>query len=326
MRAVVTGGAGFVGSHLVEKLLNRGDEVVCIERPGADRGWVEGLDIEFKDCGLGETALLGNLVCGADVVYHLAALTEARTPDECYEVNTQGTANILKAAAGCSCSPPKVVFMSSLAAVGPAPEGGSLTADTPPRPLSHYGRSKLHAEAVIHAYADRVPAIICRFPAVYGPRDRVVLKLFSMVAKGFALTIGPWDREISFLHAADAVDGLIAAANTPGAVGNTYNLANPLPITWGEFVMAIGHALGRRPLKFAVPVIAARPIALVAETVAWLGHRAAVLNRDRVREISQARWVCDPGSAMAEIGFQPRYSLEAGVAETAEWLRRNQWI
>ena len=326
MRALVTGGAGFVGSHLVEKLLDRGDEVVCIERPGAHRGWIEGLDIDFHDCGLGETALLGNLVCGADVVYHLAALTEARTPDECYEVNTQGTANILKAAAGCACSPPKVVFMSSLAAVGPAPAGGCLTADTPPRPLSHYGRSKLHAEAVIHAYADRVPAVICRFPALYGPRDRVVLKLFSMVARGFALTIGPWDREISVLHAADAVDGLIAAAKMPGAVGSTYNLANPQPITWGEFVMAIGQALGRRPLKFAVPVIAARPIALAAEAVAWLGHRAAVLNRDRVREISQARWVCDPGSAMAEIGFQPRFSLEAGVAETAEWLRRNQWI
>ena len=326
MRAIVTGGAGFVGSHLVEKLLARGDDVVCIERPGAGRGWIEGLDIEFHDCGLGETASLGDLVCHADVVYHLAALTEARTPDDCYEVNTQGTANIMKAAAGCPCSPPKVVFMSSLAAVGPAPAGGCLTADTPPRPLSHYGRSKLHAEAVIHAYADRVPSVICRFPAVYGPRDRVVLKLFSMVAKGFALTIGPWDREISIVHAADAVDGLIAAATTGAAVGSTYNLAHPQPITWGEFVMAIGHALGRTPVKFAVPVVAARPIALAIEAVAWLGHRAAVLNRDRVRELSQARWVCDPGSAMAEIGFQPRYSLDAGVAETAEWLRRIQWI
>ena len=326
MRAIVTGGAGFVGSHPVEQLLDRGDEVVCIERPGAGRGWIEGLDVEFHDCGLGETASLGNLVCHADVVYHLAALTEARTPAACYEVNTQGTANILKAAAGCSCSPPKVVFMSSLAAVGPAPEGESLTADTPPRPLSHYGRSKLHAEAVIHAYADRVPAVICRFPAVYGPRDRVVLKLFSMVAKGFALTIGPWEREVSVIHAADAVDGLIAAVAVAAAPARTYNLAHPQPITWGQFVLAIGRALGRRPLKFAVPVSMARPIALAAETVAWLGRRAAVLNRDRVRELSQARWVCDPAAAMAEIGFQPRFSLETGVAETAEWLRRNQWI
>jgi dihydroflavonol-4-reductase len=326
MRTVVTGAAGFVGSHLVEKLLARGDEVVCIERPGAGPGWLEGLDIEFHDCGLGKPALLRDLVCSADVVYHLAALTEARTPAECFEVNTRGTANVMRAAADCQGSIPRVVFMSSLAAVGPAPDGENLTADTAPRPLSHYGRSKLHAEAVIHAYADRVPAVICRFPAVYGPRDRVVLKLFRMVAKGFALTIGPWDREVSVIHALDAVDGLIAAGTGARAPGRTYSLANPEPVTWGEFVLAIGRALGRRPLRIAVPVSAARPIALVAEAAAWLGGRAAVLNRDRVRELSQSRWVCNSVAALTEIGFQPRFSLEAGVVDTAVWLRRKQWI
>jgi nucleoside-diphosphate-sugar epimerase len=326
MRTVVTGAAGFVGSHLVEKLLDRGDEVVCVERPGAGPGWLEGLDVEFHDCGLGNSAVLQDLVCSADVVYHLAALTEARTPAECFEVNTRGTANVLKAAAACPDSTPRVVFMSSLAAVGPAQQGESLTADTAPRPLSHYGRSKLHAEAVIHAFADRVPAVICRFPAVYGPRDRVVLKLFRMVSKGIALTIGPWERQVSVIHAFDAVDGLIAAATGPGAPGKTYNLANEQAVTWGEFVMAIGRALGRRPLMLAVPVPAARPIALAAEAAAWLGRRAAVLNRDRVRELSQSRWVCNTASALRDIGFQSRYSLDTGVVETAVWLRRNQWI
>ncbi|MBD3869657.1 MAG: NAD(P)-dependent oxidoreductase [Acidobacteria bacterium] len=326
MRTVVTGAAGFVGSQLVEKLLARGDDVVCIERTAGRPGWLEGLDVEFHPCGLDDSEVLGDLICPADVVYHLAALTEARTPAECYAVNTNGTANIMKAAAGCSCSPPKVVFMSSLAAVGPAGEGESLTSDTPPLPLSHYGRSKLHAEAVVHAYGDRVPSVICRFPAVYGPRDRVVLKLFRMVARGFALTIGPWEREVSVVHVSDAVNGLIAAAGADTAPGRTYNLAHPQPVTWGEFVLAIGRALGHRPLKIAVPVAAARPIALAAEAVAMLGRRAAVLNRDRVRELSQARWVCDPSAAIEEIGFQPRLSLESGVAATAVWLRRNQWI
>jgi UDP-glucose 4-epimerase len=79
MRSVVTGGAGFVGSHLIEKLLDRGDEVVCIERPGAGLGWLKGLDIEFHDCGLDDTASLRRLICQSDVVFHLAALTEART-------------------------------------------------------------------------------------------------------------------------------------------------------------------------------------------------------------------------------------------------------
>ena len=101
MRAVVTGGAGFVGSHLIEKLLAQGNEVVCIERPGASRGWLEGLDVEFHACGLENAELLRPLLSHSQVVYHLAALTEARTPQECYAVNTEGTANVVRAAATC---------------------------------------------------------------------------------------------------------------------------------------------------------------------------------------------------------------------------------
>lgn len=328
MRTVVTGGAGFVGSHLVERLLDRGDDVVCIERPGAGRGWLTGRDLPFHTCGLMDEAALRKHICGADVVFHLAALTEARTPDECYEVNTEGTANLVRAAAACGSAAPRLVFMSSLAAVGPdrIGLGRGLDKDTPPRPLSHYGRSKLQAEAVIHAYADRVPAVVCRFPAIYGPRDRVVLKLFRMVARGFALTIGPWEREVSVLHAADAVSGLLGAAESPLAVGGTYCLAHPRAITWAEFVQAIGRALDCQPRKFAVPVQAANPIALVAECAARLRNLPAVLNRDRVRELSQQRWVCDSRPAMNDLAFRPRFDLEAGILDTAYWLRRVQWI
>jgi len=326
MRAVVTGGAGFVGSHLVEKLLANGDDVVCLERPGAGLGWLADRKVEFHDCGLKDVDALHQHLRGADVVYHLAALTEARTPAECYEVNTRGTANIVRAAAACGSSVPRVVFMSSLAAVGPDLTGHGLDQHSLPLPLSHYGRSKLHAEAVIHAYADRVPAVICRFPAIYGPRDRVVLKLFRMVTYGFALTIGPWDREVSVLHAADAVSGLIGAATTDRAVGQIYCLANPRAITWGEFVQAIGRALDCRPRQMAVPVQAARPIALVAEFLARLRNHPAVLNRDRVRELAQQRWVCDSSRARRDFGFVPRFDLEQGVANTAVWLRREQWI
>lgn len=326
MRAVVTGGAGFVGSHLVEALLNRGDEVICLERPGAKRGWLANREVEFEACGLDDIDTLQHHLCGADTVFHLAALTEAKTPAECYRVNTLGTANLVQAAAACGSSVPKLIFMSSLAAVGPDLTGRSLDQDSTPWPLSTYGRSKLHAEAVIHAYADRVPSVICRFPAIYGPRDRVVLKLFRMVTHGFALTIGPWEREVSVLHAADAVDGLIGAAEADQAIGHTYCLAHPRSITWGEFVQAIGRALDCRPRQIAVPVSAARPIALVAEFLARLQNSPAVLNRDRVREIAQQRWVCDPSRAMADFGFRPRFNLDRGVADTATWLRREQWI
>jgi len=326
VRAVVTGAAGFVGSHLVERLLERGDSVTAVERGGAQRGWLRGLDLEFLACGLDDPARLREIFAGADVVYHLAALTEARTPADCYAVNTHGTSNVVRAALDAPGAPPRLVFMSSLAAVGPARPDGTLDRDAVPMPLSHYGRSKLQAEAVVHAYGDRLPAVICRFPAVYGPRDRVVLKLFRMVQRGIALTVGPWDRRVSLVHVADAVDGLLAAADSPAAPGRTYCLAHPQPVTWGDFVGAVAAALGRDPLRIALPVGAARMVAVAAETAARVRRRAAVLNRDRVRELAQACWVCDVRAAAAELGFVPRFALQIGVADTAGWLRRARWI
>src|SRR5207245_1084710 len=80
MRAVVTGGAGFIGSHLIEALVARGDEVVCVERPGAPRRWLEGLDLSYRDSGLDNERALSAAFAGADVVFHLAGLTEARAP------------------------------------------------------------------------------------------------------------------------------------------------------------------------------------------------------------------------------------------------------
>jgi nucleoside-diphosphate-sugar epimerase len=326
MRTLVTGGAGFVGSHLVEKLLDQGHEVICLEREGAGRSWLKGLDIDFQPCGLEDPGLLEKLVCGVDEVYHLAALTEARRPEDCYRVNTLGTARILEAASRCPGGPPRLVLMSSLAAVGPTQEGGSITEDIPPHPLSHYGRSKLQAEAVVHAYQDRVPATICRFPAVYGPRDHVVLKLFQMVARGFAVTVGPWDRTVSVVHVNDAVDGLLAAIRTPAAMGRIYNVAHPEAITWGDFVTTIGRALGRHPRMLAVPVAVARAIAVAAEALALVQRKAAILNRERVRELGQDSWLCDPANALNEIGFQPGYALGPGISHTARWLRREKWI
>ncbi len=325
MRAVVTGAAGFIGSHLTEALLARGDEVIAIERPGAPPGWLDGYPVTFAPTGIHDERRLARLFDGAGVVFHLAALTEACTPAECYHVNTEGTACVMRAAAALGASAPQVVFMSSLAAAGPCRDGSLLDADTVPRPLSHYGRSKLHAEVVVHAYGDRVATAILRFPAVYGPRDVMVLKLLKMIDRGFALGIGRWEREFSLIYAADAVAALLAAA-TLAAAGRTWCPAHPEPVTWGDFVAAAAAALRQRPLRIALPAAAARAVALAAEGCARLGGRAARLNRDRVRELTQPRWVCDPRPTMTQLGFRPAWPLARGLGATASWLKEARWL
>jgi nucleoside-diphosphate-sugar epimerase len=140
------------------------------------------------------------------------------------------------------------------------------------------------------------------------------------------MTVGPWSRRVSLIHVADAVSGLIDAGESPHAPGRTYCVAHPTPISWDDVVTAIALALDRRPLRVELPVGAARMVAVLAEAGAYVRRRAAILNRDRVREIAQACWVCDVTAAIAELGFAPHYPLMRGIGHTADWLRREQWI
>lgn len=325
MRAIVTGGAGFVGSHLIEALLSRGADVVCIEPPGSTPGWIDGLPVGFADCGISDRACLEHVFRRADVIYHVAAVLQARDPAEFDRVNAQGTANVLEAAAR-QPKIPRVVFASSIAALGPCRNGERLNGESVPHPLSHYGQSKLAAESVVHAYADRVPTVILRFSSIYGPRERAVLQLFRMVRHGIALTVGGWDREVSLLYVADAVDALLAAGCAPGAPGHAYCIAHPDAVSWSRFAQCVGSAVGRAPMLLSVPPRAAQVVALAIEGCSRIRGCAAILNRDRVREVSQARWVCDPSAAIHEIGFRPLYPAPEGVRATAAWYEKEGWL
>jgi dihydroflavonol-4-reductase len=326
MRALITGGAGFVGSHLVQALLDRGDDVVCIERPGSGPGWVDGLPVRFSTAGLADVEALRRELAGVDVVFHLAALTQARRPRDYYDTNTEGTANLLRAMTLNGDTPARIVFMSSLAAAGPCRNGEVLTPDAVPCPLSHYGHSKLLAEAVVHAYADRVPAVILRFPPVYGPRERALLMLFQLVRRRMALTIGDWEHESSLVYVDDAVRALLAAGTARGTEGRTWCVAHPQGVTWRQFALAVGRALSREPVFVTVPRGVARVIAVGAEAVAAITGTAAILNRDRVREMTQRRWICDGRRAMTDLGYTMEYDVAHGVTATAAWYEEAAWL
>jgi len=311
MRAIVTGGTGFIGSHLVEALVARGDDVLCVGR----------------DVGVNDVGRLAPLLEGADVVFHLAGRNHARSRALLYALNTDGTACVVRAAALHGAAAPHVVFASSIAAVGPCRDVRALSPDSSPAPVSGYGRSKILAEAVLHAFADRVPTTIVRLPSVYGPRDRGLFKLFRLIQRGVALTIGSWDREVSLIHISDLVQGLlVASARRPEPSGRIYYLAHPEPVTWRAFARAAGEALGRDPLLVSVPIRMARAVALALETVAALQHTSTSLNRERVLEIAQERWVCDPSRAITELRFTPRITIAQGIPETVAWYRDARWL
>ena len=325
MRVVMTGGTGFIGGHLLEALVKRGDEVISIERPGATRTWIHHLPLTVQPTGLSDAAELAAACDGADVVFHLAGRTRARTLEEYTKDNVDGTAAVMRAAATSGNRPPRVIMLSSFSAIGPCRGGELMSARSAPYPLSPYGESKLRAEAVVHAWADRVPATILRPTSIYGPRERGVLLFFRMVKRGVALAVGDWERRVQLLHVQDLVRLMLRVADAPHAAGRTWCVANPEQLTWRGFAGTVGRAVGRAPVMLRVPLPVTGAIARAAELVARLRGRATSHNRYRVRELAND-WVCDADSAWTDLGLAPELSLAEGVAATAAWYEEAGWL
>lgn len=323
MKALVTGGTGFVGSHLIEALRRRGDDVTALVRSPERAKALAPLGVRLLVGDLHATEALAQAVADQDVIYHVAGLVAAWNEADFLRGNRDGTANLL-AAAQAAGHPVRFVLVSSMAAGGPAPLGAPLIGSAPPRPVTAYGRSKLAAEALVRA--SNLPWTIVRPPTVYGPRDREVLKVFKLARVGLAPVFGDGAQELSAVHAADLADALVAAACSPAAIGGTYYACHPEIVTSADLVRRIAAAMGRRVAVIPVPAPLGRAALAATETVARLGRTPTILTRDKGHEFFQLAWTGDPSELTRDAGWQARIDLERGLRETYAWYRSAGWL
>ena len=241
MKAFVTGATGFVGSHLAAALVERGDTVVCLARRPEQAAFIASLGALVAPGALEDGAALSAALSDAEVVYHVAGLTAAPSEQAFLEVNEAGTRRLIEAAHRAAPHLQRFVYVSSIAAVGPAPRGGRLAEDAPCRPVTAYGRSKLAGEAVVRR-SPALPWSIVRPGVVYGPRDRELLRLFRITRLGFAPVFGLGHQQVSIVHVVDLAEAIVRAALEPRALGQTYHVAHPTPVTQRELAMAVGRA------------------------------------------------------------------------------------
>lgn len=325
-RVLVTGGTGFIGSHLTELLLKKGHSVACLVRdPGSPR-WLAGLDAETVtgDCSRPET--LANAVKGASIVVHAAGLTKARHPRDYYKVNQGGTRNILDACMRHNPGIEKFILISSQAAAGPSPDGKPVRVGDAPHPVSDYGRSKLLAEEETLAYQNRFPVVILRPTSVYGPRDTDFFELFRWASRGVTLGLGGGERFLNFCYVGDLVSAIALAVEKQTRSGSIYFVAEGRPYSWSEFRQTLLMTGGVHALNINVPYSMAYLIGLVSEFGSLFTSRPAVTNRQKIREASQRYWLCDVPPAERELGFKAEHTLQQGLTLTWRWYRDHNWI
>lgn len=325
MRALVTGGHGFIGSHLVRCLLEGGTAVRCLSRREGTPAALAGLEVEIVRGDLRRRDGLARALDGVDEVYHLAGLTSSLTRAAMLDTNAGGTRRLLEAAAVRELAG-RFVLCSSSSVTGPVPPGVVADEETPCRPLTWYAESKLEAERVAATFVDRVPLTVLRPPGVYGPRDEAWLPLFQSAARGFALLAGKPTKAYSLVYATDLASAFVAAARADATRGGTYFVAHPEIVSLAALTDAAEAAVGRPSRRIAVPESCMRLVGAVVDLGSQWTGRSSVLGGQRMKEVATGDWTCSAAALEAATGWRAEVALAEGFARTAAWYREEGLI
>ncbi|NMC44255.1 MAG: NAD-dependent epimerase/dehydratase family protein [candidate division Zixibacteria bacterium] len=308
-RVLITGGAGFVGSNVTERVVRCGGRVTVLDDlcTGSRDNINPGTDYQFVEGSVTDESLVFRLVKEADLVIHMAArniIVSTKNPREDYAVNIGGTLNVLLAAREHGVE--RMVYTSSASIYG-NPRIIPISEDERPLTFSPYAVSKLAGENYCYAFYETygVPVAVVRYSNVYGPKQSpnnpycgVVAKFMDAVARGETPQVhgdGQQTRDFTFVD--DAVDGTLLTLLSPKAEGMAFNLGTGTETRIIELIGILGRLYGR---EIAPRHIDRRDIDNI---------RRRVLNIERIR--TTLRW-------------QPQIGLEEGLRRTLEWFRNRK--
>jgi len=324
--AVVTGANGFVGSHLIDNLLNKGWKVRCIVRKSSNLKWLDKKNIEIYDCGLFDKDGLRKAFKDANYIFHVAGVVKSKTKEGYFTGNVETTRNLLEVALENTSSIKKFLVVSSQTVTGPSTKDKPVDEKSVCNPITTYGRSKLEEEKLVLSYKDRLPITICRAPAVYGERDTEIFIYFKTFNKGLTTTIGFNKKELSLIHAIDLVEGFYLAAISEKSNGQIYFISSEKFYTWEEINSITSKVLNKKPIIIKVPHFLVYTIAAIAQFFAMFSSKPATLNIEKAKDITQQFWTCDTSKAIKDLGYRQKISIEEGIKRTCAWYKDMKWI
>jgi len=327
MKVLVTGGSGFLGSHVAEQLSTAGHDVVALVRKSSNRKFLSTLrNVELAEGSVEDRASIDRAMKGVDAVVHSAGLVKARTEAAFFECNTQGTVNLLDAAIEHAPNLKRFVHVSSLEACGPSLDGLPVPLDQE-HPVTAYGRSKLAAEKEVVARRDRLPVVVLRPAAIYGPRDVEILEAFRAASRRQYPVIGDGTMLGCYTYGPDCARACLQAILADIPSGSVYFVDDGEPLPMARAMGELLHeALGTAPLlRFGVPFPVLRLASLGVEAYGRVRGKAVMLTREKVKMLSH-HWVCESAKTRQDLEWAPEVTFDEGVRRTARWYQENGWL
>jgi nucleoside-diphosphate-sugar epimerase len=322
-KVLITGASGFIGGRLRDLLLESGSDLVAIRRPGSPASRV-GRSVEAD---YARVADLERVVRAEkpDYVLHVAGVTKGSSYEDFRLGNVMPTRNLLTAVRREHPDTKRFVLVSSLAVYGPSATAAPHREEDFPRPIEHYGESKLEAERVVEQESSGVPWTIIRPPGVYGPGDVDYFNLFESAMLGWNLFFGNRHRCMSLIYVDDCVRGIVQAAQHAHTVGKGYFLSGDDQVTWEQLQTEIARAVGRPVRTVDLPEQLILVAAIAGEIATRIDKKPRLLNLQKARMGGQQAWTCVADAARRDFGFAPEVSLAEGVQRTHAWYTANGW-
>jgi nucleoside-diphosphate-sugar epimerase len=326
MRVFVTGGTGFVGSHVVERLLEEGHEPLCLVRETSDTAHLEELGVQTFVGSLAEVESMRPALEQVEAVVHVAGVIKVRDFDDFYRLNGEATGELGRLAAEVNPDLKRFVYVSSVSAQGPSEGPEPRPHGLEPEPVSHYGKSKLLGEQKLGERLGELAVTIFRPPPVYGPRDYEMLAAFRMAKLGLAPVYGDGSGYLSLIHVFDLARAVVRALGVDHPSGSVFAIDDGEVHTWKTLTRDFGQAMGKRPRHVPVPRFVFHAAGHISEMVGNLTNSATIFNTDKVAEMSQPSWVCGNERLCELLDWQPEWPIDEGARLTADWYRERGWL
>lgn len=311
--------------HIIEEAIKQGYEVFTSIRKSSNISHLQHLNLKFVYLDLTNVDTLLKHLDEEKYSYiiHSAGSTAAKRQEDYDLVNAQYAYNLALAATKVAVPVKKFVFVSSLAAIGPSVGRCNILETNQPNPVTNYGRSKLKAEQML-ASLPTLPLITFRPTAVYGPRDKDIFIILKTFAGGFEPYIGSKPQILSFVYVKDLAKLLVDALKST-VENKSYNVSDGNQYDRYEMALISKQILNKKTFKLHLPLEVVKILAGFLEATSNLTGKTPALNREKLNELT-ASWVCGSEAAKADLNYQPKYNLKAGLEESFKWYKEQKWL